>query len=334
MSITAKELARILNLSEAAVSMALNGKSGVSTKTKNLVLRTAEEYGYDFSRINHNKKKYGTIYFIKYRKYGAVVTSTEFFELLTRFMSQYCKELGYKLVILEISDNDNISELLSSTLRHDCIGIILLGTEMYKEDFFPFACIDYPIVLLDSYFYSSKMDCISMNNVEGAYQATKYLIQKRHAQPGYLHSSYNIYNFEERQLGFRKALHDCGMSTSKSIVHLLPPSMEGACAEMLNIIKKGEELATCYFADNDLIAAGAMKAFKRMGYKIPDDIGIVGFDNVPLCTYLEPNLTSINVPIKYMCQMAVKRLIESIEDTHYTPIKIEVNTNLIRRQSV
>lgn len=334
MSITAKELAKILNLSEAAVSMALNGKPGVSTKTKLLVLETAKEYGYDFSRINLNKKKYGTIYFLMYRKYGAVVNSTEFFDSLTRDLSAVCKELGYRLSIQHVMEGEVIEERLERMSKTDCIGFILLGTEMYKEDFFPFSYISAPIVLLDTYFNSAKMDCVLMNNVEGAYQATKHLIQKRQTQPGYLHSSYNIRNFEERQYGFTKALQDCGLHPANSITHLLPPSMEGAYTEMLKIIDRGDKLANAYFADNDLIAAGAMKAFKVRGYRIPEDVGFVGFDNLSLCTYLEPNLTSVNVPIRSMCQTAVKRLIDMSEEKRYCPLKIEVSTNLIRRQSV
>ena len=90
------------------------------------------------------------------------------------------------------------------------------------------------------------------------------------------------------------------MSSSRSIVHILTPSMEGAYADMLEIIKNGEELASCYFADNDLIAVGAIKALKENGYRIPQDIGIVGFDNLPLGSVIEPALTTIHVPKQYM----------------------------------
>ena len=110
--------------------------------------------------------------------------------------------------------------------------------------------------------------------------------------------------------------------------------MDGAHAEMLAILDNNEPIADSYFADNDLIAAGAMKAFKERGYRIPEDIAIVGFDNVPMCTYLEPNLTTVNVPVKYMGKMAVERLISVINSKQYMPIKIEVNTNLIKRRSV
>ena len=85
--------------------------------------------------------------------------------------------------------------------------------------------------------------------------------------------------------------------------------MEGAYADMLEIIKNEEELASCYFADNDLIAVGAIKALKENGYRIPQDIGIVGFDNLPLGSVIEPALTTIHVPKQYMGEAAAQKLI-------------------------
>lgn len=331
---TAKEIAKRLNLSEAAVSMALNGKPGVSTKTRKKILEMAQELHYDFSRINMNKKKSGSIYYIVYKKYGSVVTSSEFFSSVESYIQKCCHDAGYRLVQKQLMDGDNIQHQIETAIGHDCIGIILLGTEMYREDFFPFAYIKQPLVLLDAYFPSAKMDCVLINNVEGAYQATRYLIQKRQKMPGYLHSSYQIYNFQERYAGYKKALKDSGMPLSDARIHLLPPSMEGAYKEMLHILDSDVPIADCYFADNDLIAAGAMKAFKSRGYTIPQDVGIIGFDNVPLCTYLEPNLSSMHVPVSYMCQLAVRQLDDAIKENNHAPLRIEVATNLVRRSSV
>lgn len=334
MPISAKELAKKLNISEAAVSMALNNKPGVSTKTRNEIIEAAHNYGYDFTKIKQSKKPSGTINMIIYRKHGAVVADTPFFSTLTDSIQKTCKEIGYKLSIRYIYSGEDVKEQLDMILSSDCIGLILLGTEMHEDDFAPFAYVNIPIVLLDTYFNSMKMDCVLINNVEGAYQATHYLIKKRHAQPGYLHSSYPIYNFEERADGFYKAIRKNGMSTSKSIVHLLSPSMEGAYADMKALIKNGEELADSYFADNDLIAAGAMKALKESGYKIPEDIAIIGFDNQPICTYIEPSLTTVNVPKEYMGEMAVRRLIHVLESKEFLPVKTEISTNIIKRKTV
>lgn len=335
MSTTAKQIAEKLHISEAAVSMALNNKRGVSTETRKLVTETALNMGYDFTKIKQAKKGFGTIYFLIYRKHGAVVCDTPFFNTLSDSVMDSCKTKGYKFMMQHIIEyNGDIQSQLDRIISTDCVGIILLGTEMKQEDFFPFAYINLLIVILDTFFRSEKMDCVLINNGEGSFLATKYLISKRHSQPGYLQSNYSIYNFDERMEGFRRAVRAHGMSASNSIIHQLSPSMDGAYADMKQLLKENEEIADCYVADNDLIAAGAMKALKEFGYKIPDDIAIIGFDNMPLCTYLSPNLTTVNVPIKYMAHVAVLRIINIIEGDKFYPIKIEINTNLIVRKSV
>lgn len=337
MSITAKELAKKLNLSEAAISMALNNKQGVSTTTRKKILETAKEYGYDFTRVadlSESHILHGTIYFLIYRKHGAVVNNTPFFSQLSEGIDYGCKKERYFLNVCYLYSDQDVLAQINEIIRMGCKGIILLGTEMNEADFIPFSHITIPLVLLDTYFENIKRDCVLINNVGGAYQATKYIISKRKSQPGYLHSSYAINNFNERADGFYKAIRAHGMSTSKSIVHLLSPSMEGAYADMSTLLTQGEETADCYFADNDLIAAGAVKAFKEKGYRIPEDIAIVGFDNMPLCTYIEPALTTIHVPKQYMGEMAVHRLSNMIESKTKECVKIEISTSLIKRDSV
>ncbi len=334
MAITAKELAKKLNLSEAAVSMALNHKPGVSTQTRNMVLEAAEKHGYDFARIAEKHPVTGSIHFIIYRKHGAVVADTPFFSQLSEGIEAGCKEAGYKLTIHYFYERDDIERQLESIIYSDCVGILLLGTEMHAGDFAPFSTLKIPLVLLDVYFDSIQHDCILINNVQGAFLATDFLIAHTKKQPGYLHSSYSISNFEERADGFYKAVRHHGMSSSKSIVHHLTPSIEGACADMLNLLEKEEELAVCYFADNDLIAVGAIKALQKKGYRIPDDIKIIGFDNLPISSYIDPALTTIHVPKQYMGEMAAKRLIDVIHQKGFTPVKIEVSTSLVKRRSV
>lgn len=335
MAITAKRIAEMLQISEAAVSMALNNKPGVSTKTRKLVTETALNNGYDFTKVKHAHKGANAIYFLIYRKHGAVVSDTAFFNTLSDSVMDTCKAEGYQFMMQHIIDgNGDVQSQLNRIISTDCAGIILLGTEMKPEDFFPFVYLNVPIVVLDTFFRSEKMDCVLINNEDGAFQATKYLISKRHSQPGYLQSNYSIFNFNERIEGFRRAVRANGMSASKSIIHQLSPSMDGAYADMKQLLIENEEIANCYIADNDLIAAGAMKALQEFGFRIPEDVAIIGFDNIPLCTYLSPNLTTINVPIKYMAYLAVQRLKNIIEGEKFYPVKLEINTNLILRKSV
>ena len=104
---------------------------------------------------------------------------------------------------------------------------------------------------------------------------------------------------------------------------------------MLEIINSGTPLAECYFCDNDEIALGAMRAFLEKGYRIPEDISIAGFDNMYYSQYVDPPLTSLDVPKGFMGQMAAQLiLIRLANDSQVSPVKVEINTKLVVRKSV
>ncbi len=337
MSVTAKQLAQLLNLSEAAVSMALNNKPGVSTATRKRVIAAARESGYDFSRINENTApslpSQGTLYFIIYRKHGAVVADTPFFSQLTQGIDSGCKKHHYYMHVFYLDEGKNMEKQLRDLVHFDCRGILLLGTEMHENDLVPFQNLKLPLVVLDTYFETVEADYVLINNVQGAYLATSHLISCCKSQPGYLRSSYAINNFGERADGFYKAVRLHGLSTSNSRVHLLSPSLEGAYADMLALLDAGEDLCRCYFADNDLIACGAVKAMRERGLQIPQDVAVIGFDNMPVSTYMEPALTTVNVPKQHMGEAAVRRLAQLIEDRDSSPMKLEISTSLVLRDS-
>ena len=103
---------------------------------------------------------------------------------------------------------------------------------------------------------------------------------------------------------------------------------------MLELLELNTPLASCYFADNDNIAIGAMKAFQHIGYKIPADISIIGFDNMPLSTSVIPALSTIHVPKQNLGKTAAERLINVIESDEYYSVKIEISATYIARKSV
>lgn len=335
MAITAKELAKKLGLSEAAVSLALNDKPGVSRETRRRVFDAAKEYGYDFVRkeIALSGRK-GTICFAVYRKSGAVVGDTPFFAELTDGVSTGCRREGYDCVMRYLYDDEDLPNQIYTLGRSHLSGIVLLSTEMEENKLKLFSEMKIPIVFLDAYFEKPELNFVMINNIQGAFMATEYLIKKRRTQPGYLRSSYWISNFDYRADGFYKAIRAAGMSTSKSPVIRLSPSEEGAYADMKELLATGEKPTASYFADNDHIAIGAIRALEEAGYKIPEDVAVVGFDDIPLCNYMNPPLTTIQVPKRFYGETAAVRVIQLVENKNSQPLKIEVNTPLIKRKSV
>ena len=335
MSITAKALAAKLGLSESAISLALNDKPGVSRETRRRVIEAAKAYGYDFSKkASAATGRKGTICFAIYKKSGAVVSDTPFFSTLTDGISMGCRRQHYDCVVRYLYEDDDIADQVYTLGASQFSGIILLATEIDEGTLKGFNRLSIPMVVLDAYYEKLDFNFILINNVQGAYMATEHLIKKRRTQPGYLRSDYWISNFEQRADGFYKAIRAAGMSTAKSQVLRLTPSQEGAYADMKRLLNAGERPVDCYFADNDLIAIGAILALKEAGYRVPEDVAVVGFDDMPACEYMDPQLTTIMVPKLFMGETAAMRVIQLIEGANTQPLKIEVSTKLVRRRSV
>lgn len=332
MSINAKQIAQKMGISEAAVSMALNGKPGVSKKRRDEIIAVAKQYGYDFSRINERFTG-GEVKFLIFTKNNAVVDNTQFFNLLLKHVEIACKQRGLRLSTLYFHNSDDLVasvNIISKTIQ---TGILLLATEMSEAELLKLNKINVPIVIMDALYDSIPFNYVCINNRQGAFLATDFLLRQFHAQPGYLQSSYSIVNFQERANGFYNAIRSVGLSSSQSIVHRLTPSLDGAYADMKQIIENGDKIARCYFADNDLIALGAIKAFREKGYKIPRDIAIIGFDNIPACNQSTPSLSSIDVPKNKLGECAIEVLLSQMRQQVNCSLNIIINTSLIMRAS-
>lgn len=329
---TSKELAKLLHVSPAAVSFALNGKDGISTETRQKILNAALQNHMKIPEPSHSPRN--IIYLIFYKRHGAVLTDSTFFSALTEGIEHRCAESGWSVNSLNVYSLNELEQKIEDCSALRAGGILVMGTEMMQDDFNVLPFSNVPLVLLDNHFISTSIDSVQINNIEGAYQATNYLIHKKKLQPGYLHSSFFINNFQQRKEGFMQALRHNGMSTSQIVMHELTPSIDGAHADMVSILEQGEQPAKAYFADNDQIAIGAMMAFQEKGYRIPEDIAIIGFDDIPMCNYTNPPLSTVHVPKHYMGMIAAERLIANkVYKARYT-INIEISTSLNIRKSI
>jgi len=110
--------------------------------------------------------------------------------------------------------------------------------------------------------------------------------------------------------------------------------MNGAYRDMLKYLEGNPNLPTAYFADNDMIALGAMKALQEKGYKIPEDVSVIGFDDLPFSEIATPGLTSLRVPKQEMGRMAVRKVIEMMKGDDFVRTKLQVCTAFVERNSV
>lgn len=334
MSISAKELAEKLNISPATVSMVLNNKPGISEQTRKMVMDAAADYGYRSTKKQLQKNSNKTIQFVIYKKYGTVVSDTPFFSQVTEGINYQCSQNGYHLQITYLYDNEDKNQQLEELKGTSCDGILLLGTEMTPKDYMHFQNLKNPLVILDSYFDNINCDSVLINNVQGSYLATEYLALRGHKKIGYLRSNTRISNFVEREDGYYKSLRHNNIPTSHPYVVNITPTTEQAYLDVCKYLKTNTAFPTAYFADNDIIAAAAIRAFKEFNIKVPEQVSIIGFDDMPICQFTDPTLTTMYVPKQRLGALAVDRLLSRINENNSEIIKIELAVQLIERNSV
>lgn len=329
---TIKDIAQMLNISSATVSNALNNRKGVSEEVKQMVLKTAREIGY----FNTTKSK-KTIRFIIFKKHGYVVSDTPFFSSLIEGIERECKIRGYDLLVSHVNFQEEGYKDLKKIITNDISsGLLILATELLDEDLNLLHENKIPIVLLDNSFRNNDFDSVLINNTDSAFNATSYLIKSGHKEIGYIKSSIRINNFYFCEQGYIQALREAKLEILDKYQFPVEPTIEGSYRDMKRILTqtKNIQFPTAFFADNDIIAFGAIRALKEEGIKIPEDVSIIGFDDMPFCDITNPRLTTIKVFKQEMGSLAVKRLIQKINNNDSIIQKIEVCTQLITRESV
>lgn len=334
MAITAKALAKELGVSPAAVSIALNGRNGISEKKRQMILDAAESMG--LRRDNRKSPASPVIHLVLFKKHGMVYGDTPFFSALLEGVSAQVSESGCRLQVSYFYAAQDYKEQLRGITSSDCAGILLLATEMGCGDLRYFEALEIPVVILDSFFEEAPFDSVVINNEQGAFQAVRYLLDCGHRRLGYIRSSVDINNFYERHIGCLKGTKDFvdqGLCTLDTI--FASSTQDTAYRDMNQYLESHSDLPTAFFADNDIIACGCMRALQEHGYRIPEDISIIGFDDAPLAYVGFPALTTVNVPKEYLGKFAVQKLLERIRDKGTTPFsKTCINTSLVIRSTV
>ena len=336
MKITAKEIARQAGVSQATVSLVLHGKPGVGTEVRRRVLEIARAAGYQ-AEVPRTAPTGKILQLVIYKRHGRVIADETFFNVLIEGIMAQASAMGYHLTVGYFYGSQPAEEQIRSIQSLKCAGVILLATEMHTADMAPFGALDCPLVVLDNFFPALKYDCITINNLNGAWLAVKYLIECGHTRIGYLHSKVDIRNFRERNSGYLSACRlleeEAARDAARRILRV-GPSLEEATADMAAYLATEPLLPTAFFADNDRIAAGCCKALQASGCLIPQEVSIIGFDDSSISEYMNPPLTTMRVQKQRMGALAVERLHARLCSDLPESVRIMVTPEVTIRQSV
>lgn len=327
----------MLDLSETAISLALNNKPGVSTETRRMVIEQATRYGYDFSRIRGKRRDLGKVAIIRGPYHLVAEQGNTIFDDITEGVRQVLSKQSAANEVINLSSKDlSDSELerLVMDLRQDDVGgIIVVGSDVPKKAVAEFVGVGAPIVLVEAFFHDLPCSAVTVSNRLGGRLAAVYLCDTYMSEPMYLRCRYRTEGFDERILGFMEAVRYKSFSRHKVSVQTLSPSCEGAHDDMRRLLDDGLPLPRAIFAETDQLALGAAQALLEHGLRIPDDVAIMGFDDMAAAKDFEVPLTTIGYPKAFMGIEAAKRLVDLMRDpTPYT-VRTEVTTTLVKRAS-
>lgn len=336
---TNKELAAKLGLSPAAFSLIINHKPGVSEETRERVLAQLEEMGYSHIIKKAPVIQSDNISFIIYKRTGEILDSHPFFLLLMEIIEQKAREYGYNILLSTIDKRKELDAQLNHIKSLNSQGAILFATEMLEEDLLPFLQLNIPIVSMDNDFPRLSCNSVSINNQMGTWQAINHLVQHNFHQIGYLRSSARISSFEERERGYQDALDYYNLSFQQEHILSLSHTEEGSYRDMLAYLNTPyPDLPEAFVSDDDTVALGVMRALSEKGYRIPEDISIIGFNDRPSSEITSPPLTTVNVSKYSFATETVSELIRLIKNAENNIAdsrsrKIRIGTKLILRDS-
>ncbi len=312
--VTLKDIADRVGVSTATVSYVLNGKEQyISQEIKERIFAAVKEMGY---YTNMNAK---SLVSRRSRLIGIVVPQTEgretqlfannFYSEILSNVEYIARNNGYQIIISGMDLNDNYLRIAH---ERGLDGIIAIG--IYQNEFFDqLEKTDIPMVIIDSYCRSGKYLNIRIDDEEGSYTAAKHLIDKGHRNIGFLcgHIQENGV-MQKRYIGYRRALAEAGIELDERFV------FEGTVGyhsglELSERIAKEQPQLTGVVCSADILAIGLMKGLAQQNIRVPEDISVIGFDDLEICQYLSPGLTTIRQQIASKGQIAMEKLLQAID---------------------
>lgn len=334
-----KDIAEALGISTTAVSLALNNRPGVSESTRRRVLELVSDSTQEAIQtlIEDPGTNRHSILLNVHKKHGHIITDKPFFSDVVEAAQQELLRQGYNMILSHYLPEQGLAQYIQYIKGLPIAGIILMATEMEEEDLAAYKELDVPIMLMDSVFDLEDMDFVSLNNETDQFRAFQYGVSLGHKRIGYLKSSVHINNFDHRLDGFQKGINRFGLENESHPIIELPCDVQGAYREMstfLDRLPTDFVMPTLFLSDLDYIALGAMSALKEHGYRIPEDISIIGYDDVSTSAISEPPLTTLRVNHSDIGRIAAKVLLDRLERLSSRPLTMQISSELIIRESV
>lgn len=329
---TIEDVAKKAKTSIATVSRVLNNKTGFSEKTRRRVLEAIEDIGYESNAIARSLKKNVT------NTLGVLIPniSSMLSSEILNGIEEYATAHDYNvLVSYTYSDPEKVMKAMKAFNEQRIDGLIFTSDSILDEYYDYLKRMDIPVVLVATESEKYPLPFIKVNDFKASYDAVNYLIKKGHTEIGMIGGDpKDPIAGSQRLNGYKQALADAGLTfEAEKFVHNIGYSFKEGTINFKKIRKKYPE-ATAIFVASDEMAAGAIKTAHDLGISVPEELAIIGYDNILIAEVIWPALTTVAQPLQEMGYEATRMLIHALKTKTEIKEQIYIPHKVIERDSV
>jgi DNA-binding LacI/PurR family transcriptional regulator len=327
---TVKDVAKCAGVSVATVSRVVNNQGNVSPQVRDRVQQAIGALGYRPSRTAQRlRAKHG-------RVLGLIISDIQnpFFTAVARGIEDVAYQHDYSLILCNTDEDSTKEHLYLDVMRAEAVaGVMLASTVEEHSHVRQLIENGIPVVAIDRMLKEPKVDTVFVDGVQGTLELMSHLIEMGHRRIGFVGGPLTISTLRERRDGYLLAHQQHGLTASPELMRFGEPKPMGgyACAQELLRLQPPP---TALFASNNMLTLGALHAIQERGLRIPDDISIVCFSDMPWFALLQPPLTAISQPDYELGQRAAELLLERLEQPDKPMTRLQLKLSLIVRASV
>lgn len=324
-----RDIADKVGVSVNSVSKALNNRPDIGQATKETIIRTADELGYDYSHMNRRTDSCA----------GALIglitsdNANPFFAKIVKGVQITLRKAGFNMMLFN-TEEDYSQERAAVELLADqgAQGIILTPSQIQDEDISFLLSKKIPFVLLGRHFSRHKVPGVISDDAKGAYAAVSHLLRLGHRRILFLNAHEYISSAEERLDGYKQALREAGVEFDPALVRTCRPDQSGAYNEIKSVLL--EELDfTGLFTFSDIMMLGVITLFQERSIPIPERYSLVGFDDIDFVSLLNPPLTTVAQDCLHLGIESAELLLKLMRGENPDVIEKVLPTHLVVRGS-
>jgi LacI family transcriptional regulator len=330
---TMKDIAKLAKVSTSTVSHVINKTRFVSEDIATRVTQAAKSLNYHAPSVLARSLKTNRTNTI-----GLVMSNATnpFFSEVVKGVERSCYQAGYNLILCHTEGSlARVQHSIDTLIQRKVDGLILLCAEEIDEANFDTLerLNELPLVMMDWSFNALNCDKIQDNSRVGGYLAAQFLIDKGHTQIGFISGPHSKYQTQMRFEGFSDAMQKANLPIEQKWLYEGDFECESGYQALITLAKQGE-LPSAFFVANDMMAMGMINAAHELGIKIPEQLSLIGYDDILIAKYMTPALTTVHQPKFRLGKAAVDALINRINNANTKASLVALTPRVVERQSV